>query len=112
MQAGDLVSTLLTTLYGLFPPFLRRKTKFDLYLQTRAVPRSPLYKTSGTMSQNKWKVGSFLQQAVAGVESRLDQMLTEEEDAKRQQQMKQRAMRPKSGDQSGSTLLDDIVLNV
>ncbi|KAL4809587.1 TATA element modulatory factor 1 TATA binding-domain-containing protein [Aspergillus unguis] len=57
------------------------------------------------MSQNKWKVGSFLQQAVAGVESRLDQMLTEEEDAKRQQQQqqtKQHALRPKSGDQSGN----------
>ncbi|KAJ0424713.1 TATA element modulatory factor 1 TATA binding-domain-containing protein [Aspergillus carlsbadensis] len=37
------------------------------------------------MSQNRWKVGSFFQQAVAGVESRLDQMLAEEEDAKRQQ---------------------------
>ncbi|KAL3449526.1 TATA element modulatory factor 1 TATA binding-domain-containing protein [Aspergillus insuetus] len=37
------------------------------------------------MSQNRWKVGSLFQQAVAGVESRLDQMLAEEEDAKRQQ---------------------------
>ncbi|KAL4778841.1 TATA element modulatory factor 1 TATA binding-domain-containing protein [Aspergillus varians] len=53
------------------------------------------------MAQNRWKVGSFLQQAVAGVESRLDQMLTEEENAKRQQS-KQMAVRPKSGDQSGN----------
>ncbi|KAL2832180.1 TATA element modulatory factor 1 TATA binding-domain-containing protein [Aspergillus cavernicola] len=53
------------------------------------------------MAQNRWKVGSFLQQAVAGVESRLDQMLTEEEDAKRQQ-LKQTAARPKSTDQSGN----------
>jgi hypothetical protein len=31
-------------------------------------------------SKSKWKVGSFLQQAVAGVESRLDMILAEEED--------------------------------
>ncbi|KAL4997163.1 TATA element modulatory factor 1 TATA binding-domain-containing protein [Aspergillus recurvatus] len=53
------------------------------------------------MSQARWKVGSFLQQAVAGVESRLDQMLTEEEDARRSQP-KQAALRTKSGEQSGS----------
>ncbi|KAL4948546.1 TATA element modulatory factor 1 TATA binding-domain-containing protein [Aspergillus filifer] len=53
------------------------------------------------MSQNKWKVGSFMQQALAGVESRLDSMLTEEEDQKRQQ-TKQTTLRPKSGDQSGN----------
>ncbi|KAL4939985.1 hypothetical protein BDV06DRAFT_27943 [Aspergillus oleicola] len=53
------------------------------------------------MSQNKWKVGSFMQQALAGVESRLDSMLTEEEDQKRQQ-TKQITLRPKSGDQSGN----------
>ncbi|KAL5339829.1 TATA element modulatory factor 1 TATA binding-domain-containing protein [Aspergillus crustosus] len=52
------------------------------------------------MAQNRWKVGSFLQQAVAGVESRLDQMLAEEEDAKRQQN-KQTHIRAKSGDVSG-----------
>ncbi|RHZ46083.1 M protein repeat protein [Aspergillus thermomutatus] len=33
-------------------------------------------------SKSKWKVGSFLQQAVAGVESRLDMILAEEEDQK------------------------------
>ncbi|KAL6239846.1 hypothetical protein BDW75DRAFT_236103 [Aspergillus navahoensis] len=53
------------------------------------------------MSQARWKVGSFLQQAVAGVESRLDQMLTEEEDAKRSQP-KQAALRTKSDEQSGN----------
>ncbi|KAL4976815.1 TATA element modulatory factor 1 TATA binding-domain-containing protein [Aspergillus desertorum] len=53
------------------------------------------------MSQTRWKVGSLLQQAVAGVESRLDQMLTEEEDAKRSQPT-QAAMRTKSGEQSGN----------
>ncbi|KAL4812372.1 TATA element modulatory factor 1 TATA binding-domain-containing protein [Aspergillus spinulosporus] len=53
------------------------------------------------MSQARWKVGSFLQQAVAGVESRLDQMLTEEEDAKRSQH-KQAAVRTKSGEQAGN----------
>ncbi|CBF87928.1 hypothetical protein AN1210.2 [Aspergillus nidulans FGSC A4] len=53
------------------------------------------------MSQARWKVGSFLQQAVAGVESRLDQMLTEEEDAKRSQH-KQAAVRTKSGEQTGN----------
>ncbi|KAL4969149.1 M protein repeat protein [Aspergillus stella-maris] len=53
------------------------------------------------MSQNKWKVGSFMQQALAGVESRLDSMLTEEEDQKRQQ-TKQTSLRPTSGDQSGN----------
>ncbi|RDW76428.1 M protein repeat protein [Aspergillus mulundensis] len=53
------------------------------------------------MSQNRWKVGSFLQQAVAGVESRLDQMLTEEEDAKKSQ-AKQAHLRSTSGDQSGN----------
>ncbi|KAL4790219.1 TATA element modulatory factor 1 TATA binding-domain-containing protein [Aspergillus venezuelensis] len=53
------------------------------------------------MSQNKWKVGSFMQQALAGVESRLDSMLTEEEDQERQQ-TKQTTLRPKSGDQSGN----------
>ncbi|KAL4984011.1 TATA element modulatory factor 1 TATA binding-domain-containing protein [Aspergillus falconensis] len=53
------------------------------------------------MSQARWKVGSFLQQAVAGVESRLDQMLTEEEDAKRSQP-KQATLRTKSGEQSGN----------
>ncbi|GIC92032.1 M protein repeat protein [Aspergillus udagawae] len=33
-------------------------------------------------SKSKWKVGSFLQQAVAGVESRLDMILAEEEEQK------------------------------
>ncbi|KAH2488708.1 hypothetical protein KXV28_007001 [Aspergillus fumigatus] len=33
-------------------------------------------------SKSRWKVGSFLQQAVAGVESRLDMILAEEEDQK------------------------------
>lgn len=37
-------------------------------------------------SKPKWKVGSFLQQAVAGVESKLDFILSEEE---QQQQMQQ-----------------------
>ncbi|KAL3480202.1 TATA element modulatory factor 1 TATA binding-domain-containing protein [Aspergillus californicus] len=54
------------------------------------------------MAQNRWKVGSFLQQAVAGMESRLDSMLTEEEDAKRQQQLKQVGVRPMSSEQSGN----------
>lgn len=31
------------------------------------------------MAQQKWKVGSFLQQAVAGVESKLDMILADEE---------------------------------
>ncbi|KAL4886599.1 TATA element modulatory factor 1 TATA binding-domain-containing protein [Aspergillus karnatakaensis] len=53
------------------------------------------------MAQNRWKVGSFLQQAVAGVESRLDQMLAEEEDAKKQQN-KQTHARAKSSDLSGN----------
>lgn len=35
----------------------------------------------------KWKVGSFLQQAVAGVESKLDLILAEEEQEKQLQQM-------------------------
>jgi hypothetical protein len=60
------------------------------------------------MSQTRWKVGSFLQQAVAGVESRLDQMLTEEEDAKRSQH-KQAAVRTKTGEQTGSMLLVSII---
>ncbi|RAL11415.1 M protein repeat protein [Aspergillus homomorphus CBS 101889] len=49
----------------------------------------------------KWKVGSFLQQAVAGVESRLDQILAEEEDQK-QLQAKSTATKSKSTEQPGS----------
>lgn len=47
--------------------------------------------TTQTMAQNpqgskpKWKVGSFLQQAVAGVESKLDFILSEEEQQQQQQ---------------------------
>ena len=37
----------------------------------------------------KWKVGSFLQQAVAGVESKLDLILAEEEQEKQLQQQMQ-----------------------
>lgn len=52
--------------------------------------------TTQTMAQNtqgskpKWKVGSFLQQAVAGVESKLDFILSEEEQQQQQQQMQAR----------------------
>ncbi|RAH66129.1 M protein repeat protein [Aspergillus aculeatinus CBS 121060] len=49
----------------------------------------------------KWKVGSFLQQAVAGVESRLDQILAEEEDQK-QVQAKNAATKPKPTEQTGN----------
>ena len=40
-------------------------------------------------SKQKWKVGSFLQQAVAGVESKLDLILAEEEQQQQQQQQQQ-----------------------
>lgn len=40
-------------------------------------------------SKQKWKVGSFLQQAVAGVESKLDLILAEEEQQQQQQQQMQ-----------------------
>ncbi|RAK97074.1 M protein repeat protein [Aspergillus ibericus CBS 121593] len=59
------------------------------------------------MSQNpqgpksKWKVGSFLQQAVAGVESRLDLILAEEEGQK-QQQAKGVATKPRQSEQTGN----------
>ncbi|PYH92194.1 hypothetical protein BO71DRAFT_357882 [Aspergillus ellipticus CBS 707.79] len=59
------------------------------------------------MSQNpqgskpKWKVGSFLQQAVAGVESRLDLILAEEEDQK-QQAARNAAGKPKQTEQTGN----------
>ncbi|PWY81977.1 M protein repeat protein [Aspergillus heteromorphus CBS 117.55] len=59
------------------------------------------------MSQNpqgakpKWKVGSFLQQAVAGVESRLDLILAEEEDQK-QQQARNAPSKPKQNEQTGN----------
>ncbi|PYH44451.1 M protein repeat protein [Aspergillus saccharolyticus JOP 1030-1] len=49
----------------------------------------------------KWKVGSFLQQAVAGVESRLDQILAEEEDQK-QGQAKNVAPKTKPTEQTGN----------
>ncbi|PYI13856.1 M protein repeat protein [Aspergillus violaceofuscus CBS 115571] len=49
----------------------------------------------------KWKVGSFLQQAVAGVESRLDQILAEEEDQK-QVQAKNVATKPKPAEHTGN----------
>ncbi|RAK78242.1 M protein repeat protein [Aspergillus fijiensis CBS 313.89] len=49
----------------------------------------------------KWKVGSFLQQAVAGVESRLDQILAEEEGQK-QVQAKNAATKPKPTEQTGN----------
>ncbi|KKK13590.1 hypothetical protein ARAM_005388 [Aspergillus rambellii] len=51
------------------------------------------------MSQSKWKVGSFLQQAVAGVESRLDLILAEEEESK-QPQSKPPAGKAKPSDPS------------
>jgi hypothetical protein len=57
------------------------------------------------MSQNRWKVGSLFQQAVAGVESRLDQMLAEEEDAKRQQ-AKPAPAHSRSNSLSSSMLID------
>jgi hypothetical protein len=34
-------------------------------------------------SKSKWGVGNFLQQAVAGVESRLDNILMDQEDAQK-----------------------------
>lgn len=39
--------------------------------------------------KQKWKVGSFLQQAVAGVESKLDLILAEEEQQQQLQQLQQ-----------------------
>lgn len=60
------------------------------------------------MSQNpqgskpKWKVGSFLQQAVAGVESKLDLILSEEEEQKQIQQMQSKNAAAKvQGQQNG-----------
>ncbi|RAH61006.1 M protein repeat protein [Aspergillus piperis CBS 112811] len=52
-------------------------------------------------SKPKWKVGSFLQQAVAGVESRLDLILAEEEDQK-QSQAKHATAKPKPNEQTSS----------
>ncbi|GKZ32995.1 hypothetical protein AbraIFM66950_002707 [Aspergillus brasiliensis] len=52
-------------------------------------------------SKPKWKVGSFLQQAVAGVESRLDLILAEEEDQK-QLQAKNATTKPKQNEQTSS----------
>lgn len=52
-------------------------------------------------SKSKWKVGSFLQQAVAGVESKLDLILAEEEGQK-QQQAKNVATKPRQTEQTGS----------
>ena len=54
-------------------------------------------------SKPKWKVGSFLQQAVAGVESRLDLILAEEEDQK-QLQAKNATTKPKRADEQYETL--------
>lgn len=71
--------------------------------------------TTQPMAQNpqgskpKWKVGSFLQQAVAGVESKLDFILSEEEQQQQMQQMQARnaaakARRPESpGQQTGGS---------
>lgn len=52
-------------------------------------------------SKPKWKVGSFLQQAVAGVESRLDLILAEEEDQK-QLQAKNATAKSKPNEQTSS----------
>jgi len=50
----------------------------------------------------KWKVGSFLQQAVAGVESKLDLILAEEEEQKQLQQMQSKNVAAKAqGQQNG-----------
>jgi hypothetical protein len=52
------------------------------------------------MAQPRWKVGSFLQQAVAGVESKLDLILADEE------QRQQLGSKPNSQtkEQTGSML--------
>lgn len=53
-------------------------------------------------SKPKWKVGSFLQQAVAGVESKLDLILSEEEEQKQIQQMQSKNAAAKvQGQQNG-----------
>jgi len=53
-------------------------------------------------SKPKWKVGSFLQQAVAGVESKLDLILAEEEEQKQLQQMQSKNAAAKvQGQQNG-----------
>lgn len=62
-------------------------------------------------SKPKWKVGSFLQQAVAGVESKLDLILAEEEEQKQLQQMQSRnaatkAKQTESQQNGGGMVLD------
>lgn len=58
----------------------------------------------------KWKVGSFLQQAVAGVESKLDLILSEEEHQQHLQQMQSKNAAAKvkqvdnQGQQNGSSM--------
>ncbi|ODM21960.1 hypothetical protein SI65_02804 [Aspergillus cristatus] len=52
-------------------------------------------------SKPKWKVGSFLQQAVAGVESKLDLILAEEEEQKLQQMQSKNAAAKAQGQQNG-----------
>ncbi|PLB37457.1 M protein repeat protein [Aspergillus candidus] len=51
--------------------------------------------------QQKWKVGSFFQQAVAGVESKLDLILAEEEDRKQLEQLQAKS-NPAQANQTGN----------
>ncbi|KAI9928824.1 hypothetical protein ASPWEDRAFT_36623 [Aspergillus wentii DTO 134E9] len=53
-------------------------------------------------SKPKWKVGSFLQQAVAGVESRLDLILSEEDEKNQQQAKAAAAARAKQAESPGN----------
>lgn len=63
--------------------------------------------TTQTMAQNpqgskpKWKVGSFLQQAVAGVESKLDFILSEEEQQQQQMQARNAAAMARRAESPG-----------
>ena len=53
--------------------------------------------------KQKWKVGSFFQQAVAGVESKLDLILAEEEDKKQLEQLQAKS-NPAQANQTSSTV--------
>ncbi|GMF72716.1 unnamed protein product [Aspergillus oryzae] len=55
------------------------------------------------MAQQKWKVGSFLQQAVAGVESKLDMILADEEQRQQIQPKQNTATKNQPGNLSRSS---------